>query len=50
MKRLHFIKISLATISVVALKIRMTGKRILFPGRIVPLNEETLKKTAKWKG
>ena len=50
MKRRHFMEVSLAAISVVALKIRMAGRRLLYPGRIVPLNEETLKKLAKWRG
>jgi len=50
MKRRHFIEVSLAAISVAALQIRMAGRRILYPGRIVPLNEEALNKPAKWRG
>lgn len=50
MKRRHFIVASLAALSAVALKIRMAGRLLLYPGRIVPLNEEALKKSAKWKG
>ncbi len=39
-----------AALSAGVLKISAAGRRMLYPGRVVPLNEETLKKPAKWAG
>ena len=50
MKRRKFISVTLAAISAVMLKIRAATRRVLYPGRVIPLNEETLKKPAKWMG
>gem|GEM_PF-4053317 len=50
MKRRNFIRVSFAAVSAVVLKICAAGRRLLYPGRVVPLNEESLKKPAKWLG
>ena len=50
MKRRNFMRVSFATVCAVALKLRMAGRRLLYPGRVVPLNEEAVKRMAKWMG
>ncbi len=50
MKRRNFIRVSFAAVCAVALKVSAAGRRLLYPGRVVPLNQESLKNPAKWLG
>lgn len=50
MKRRNFIRVSFAVACALALKIRVTGRRILYPGRVVSLDEDSLKQMAQWMG
>ena len=50
MKRRGFIMTSFVVSSAAALRIWRADKRMEYPGRVVPLNEETLKTVAKWIG
>jgi len=50
MKRRAFLTVCFAVSSSVMLKIWRTDCLPAYPGRIVPLDEQALKKTAKWIG
>jgi hypothetical protein len=50
MKRRIFIVVAFTALFAVVLKIHAAGRRMLYPGRVMPLNEDTLKKPAKWAG